>query len=228
MNILVLDIGTSSIRALLFDENGNCKGKVQNRYCPTYISDSMVEQQPGELSLVLRQVVREISQRAKHQGLALEGISISSQRSSITALDRDGIPLLPFIMWQDKRTGSLCDKLKEYDSVILERSGAGVNSVFSGVKMSWIRENCPEIYSRTYKFVNIFEYILFTMTGIFGTDTTYASRSNLMNIRNFVWDKDLMELFRIEEEKLCDIFTPGQVIGFKPKCSLCLNRKRPY
>ena len=77
-----------------------------------------------------------------------------------------------------------------------------VNPVFSGSKMMWIREERPEIYAKTYKFMVIPDYLIYLMTGRICTDYTYGSRSLLMNIRTHEWDDELLEIFHVEKEKL--------------------------
>jgi sugar (pentulose or hexulose) kinase len=80
--------------------------------------------------------------------------------------------------------------------------------------MTWIRHNQPEIYKDTYKFLNIPEYVVMCMTGEFVTDTTYASRTGLMDLRTSEWDPEILKLYDVEEEKLCRMIEPGETAGY--------------
>ena len=85
--------------------------------------------------------------------------------------------------------------------------------MFSGTKMTWLRREEPEIYKKTYKICTIADYLTMKITGQFRTDHTYGSRSLLMNLKTRQWDRHLLDIFQVEEEKLCELVSPGTVIG---------------
>lgn len=114
---------------------------------------------------------------------------------------------------QKRRNAGICKRLEAQNDFIFEKSGARINTVFSGSRMAWILENCPEVCEKLYKFVNIPEYIMHHMTGEYKTDVTYASRSHLMNLRTRKWDSEMLQLFGICVEQLCEIEEPGSVCG---------------
>ena len=97
-------------------------------------------------------------------------------------------------MWQDKRTNHICESMENLNDKVFSLCGSRVNPVFSGSKMMWIREERPEIYAKTYKFMVIPDYLIYLMTGRICTDYTYGSRSLLMNIRTHEWDDELLEI----------------------------------
>lgn len=138
---------------------------------------------------------------------------MTSQRSSIIPVDRDGRPLRSAIMWQDKRNADLVEELKPLEKHIHARTGARINTVFSGTKMTWFHRNQKELYEKTYKICTIADYMVYQMTGQFRTDHTYGSRSLLMNLKTRSWDEDLLKLFEVDQDKLCDLVQPGSVIG---------------
>lgn len=114
---------------------------------------------------------------------------------------------------QKRRNAGICKRLEAQNDLIFEKSGARINTVFSGSRMAWILENCPEVCEKLYKFVNIPEYVMHHMTGEYKTDVTYASRSHLMNLRTRKWDSEMLQLFGICVEQLCEIEEPGSVCG---------------
>ena len=213
MNILVVDVGTSSMRGILFDRTGTKRETVQMNYHPTYKERGVVEQTASELEAALCRVISDIVKLATARADKIDMIALTSQRSSVTAVDKEGTPLLPFIMWQDVRNQAICERLREADKEIFERSGTYVNTVFAGGKMAWILEQQISLRDKIFKFTTISEYLIHVMTGNFCTDHTYGSRTNLMNLRERKWDPVLLQLFGIKEEQLCHLIPPGSMAG---------------
>lgn len=213
MNILVVDVGTSSMRGILFTSEGKVLAERQNLYSATYMENSWAEQSASDWENALYYVVKAVAEDAKINGWEIDAVTITSQRSSVIPVDKNMRPLSNAIMWQDKRTNELCEKLNDQNDKVFSLCGSRVNPVFSASKMTWIREERPEIYEKTYKFMVIPDYLIYLMTGEICTDYTYGSRSLLMNIRTHQWDDELRELFRVEKEKLCRLVEPGSVCG---------------
>lgn len=211
--IVVIDVGTSSMRSIGYRLNGKKEFTFQKEYRVIYGQDGCAQQQPEILLETLYTLLRKVKAYADAVHLDIFCISVTAQRSSIAPVDDTGRALAAFIMWQDTRNQAVCEKLKTYNELIFKKTGARINTVFSGGKMRWIREHQPEIYQRAYKLVNIAEYLMFHMTGEFATDVTYAGRSNLMNLYTRQWDSELLELFWIDREKLCQVLEPGSVVG---------------
>lgn len=216
MNILVIDVGTSSMRGILFDREGRILIQKQEKYHPEYKSPVWIEQKAddfyGALVRIVDGVVNGAAEAAPGR-LAIEALSVTSQRSAVIPLDGRGQPLMPAVMWQDTRNAAVCRELKKENDLVFQLSGTTVNTVFSGGKMAWIKRECPEVSSRLGRFVNIPEYLMYRMTGRFVSDYTYGSRSNLMNLRKRQWDTQLLELFGIKKEELCPLLEPGSVVG---------------
>lgn len=211
MNVLVIDVGTSSMRGILFCESGKELDKCQISYREAYSKAGLVEQGGEVFEQTLKTIVAKIvSNSGSHE---IQAIAVTAQRSSVMPVDRNGKGLMPFIMWQDTRNTELCEELAAHNESIAAISGAKINTVFSGGKMAWIRREHPEIYEKTYKLINIPEYLLYVMTGEFCIDYTYGSRSNLMNLKEKRWDEQLLKLFGIDKEKLNRLVSPGTIAG---------------
>lgn len=213
MNVLVIDVGTSSMRGILFTEQGEVLTEKQDLYCATYMENSWVEQNASDWENALYSVTKSAFDDAKKSGWKIDAIAITSQRSSVIPVDEDYHPLCNAIMWQDKRTNEICEKLNNQNDKIFSLCGSRVNPVFSASKMTWIREERPEIYRKTYKFMVIPDYLIYLMTSECCTDYTYGSRSLLMNIHTHQWDDELLGIFRVEKDKLCRLIEPGSVCG---------------
>ena len=213
MNILVIDVGTSSMRGILFTHEGRLLAEKQVLYNVLYMENSWVEQDASDWENALYGIIKEIARAAEANQWEIDAMTITSQRSSVIPVDQSIRPLCNAIMWQDKRTNDICEQLNSQNDKIFSLCGSRVNPVFSASKMTWIRENRPEIYKKTYKFLVIPDYLLYLMTGELRTDYTYGSRSLLMNIHTHQWDPELLDLFRVEEEKLCCLVEPGSICG---------------
>lgn len=213
MNVLVIDIGTSSMLGILFDRDGSKLAVHQVKYEPIKYPDGRIEQPPSDWLQSTEEICRAISQSAKDRGRGIDALAVTAQRSAIIPVDREGEPLMDTIMWQDRRNAAICRELEAYNQLIFETGGAAVNTVFSGSRMTWIARNCPEIRDQIYKYVNIPEYVMHYITGAYRTDMTYGSRTHLMNLRERRWDRQMLGLFGVREEQLCVLQEPGTVVG---------------
>lgn len=217
MNILVIDVGTSSMRGILFSHKGEVLIEKHQTYSVTYLENSWVEQNSEDWKNALYSVSKQVVLDSKKINQSIDAITITSQRSSVIPVDKDINPLCNAIMWQDKRTISICKRIEKENDRVFELCGSRINPVFSASKMTWIGEERPEIYAKTYKFMVIPDYLIYLMTGRICTDYTYGSRSLLMNIRTHKWDNELLEIFKVEKEKLCDLVEPGSICGYVSK-----------
>lgn len=213
MGVIVLDIGTSSMRGILYDNEGEKLFTRQVIYSPVYMEHDWVEQNPTDWKEAMELTVKACAESAEGSGETVEAVSVTSQRSSVIPIGEEDVPLGNAIMWQDKRVLKLLEGLHSYEDKVFSLAGSKINPVFSGSKMMWIRECSKELYQRTKRLVVIPDYIIHEMTGQWVTDTTYGSRTLLMNLKEKKWDGELLEIFHVEEEKLCRIIEPGSVAG---------------
>ncbi len=217
MNILVIDVGTSSMRGILLDHEGvEFTGK-QIFYHVIYMEGGRAEQNPEDWKNALYHILKDVSEKAKAGKRSIDAIALTAQRSSILAMDFQMEPMGNAIMWQDKRSQEICSRLEKYNDRIFELSGSRANPVFSAGKMAWIRENREDIYRKTYKFMTVPDYLIYLLTGNICTDYSYGSRSHLMNVRTKKWDEELLEMFHVEKEKLCELTEVGSVSGHLTK-----------
>ena len=208
MSILVLDIGTTSMRGILYEEDGTPLYLARRENHLIFLGDALIEEDPSDFSGNAESIIREIADHCDAQ--RIEAVAMTSQRSSIIPVDEKGHPLLPAIMWQDTRNRDICRELSVHNRELFQLTGAEVSTVFSGSKMTWIRRHQPEIYRKVHKFLNIPEYVCYCMTGEYVSDYTYASRTGLMNLRTGEWDPETLKLYEVEKEKLCRLVQPGE------------------
>lgn len=214
MKVLILDVGTSSMRGVLCSEKGEMICKEQICYTPKASAGGRVEQKPEEFIGALVKIIRSLSLQTED---VVEAVAVTAQRSSVIPVDCQGMPLCDAIMWQDTRDREICRELEPYQQLAVVKSGAKINPVFSGAKMAWIKRKQPKIAARVFKFLNIPEYLIYYMTGEYCSDYTYGSRSNLMNLRTHTWDQELLSVFGVEEKELCRLLPPGSICGVVTK-----------
>ena len=213
MNFLILDVGTSSMRGILFRGTGEMMNTVQKTYQVITLDHGWVEQNPLDFKNHMTAIVKESAAWAGEHGETIDAVAITSQRSSVIPVDENGNHLGNAQMWQDKRTVPMCKAMEEHHREIFKLCGSRVNPVFSGAKMKWMRQNQPDLYEKAYKLTVIPDYLVYHMTGEFATDWTYGSRSLLMNLKTCQWDDRLLELFEVDKEKLCKLHAPGSILG---------------
>ena len=212
--ILAIDVGTTSMRGILYNNVGDILYVVQQETSPDFLENNRVEQDPLEWSKVLFKILEDSMAFSAGQNLKISGISLTAFRSPVFPVDKRGRPLYPAIMWQDKRTDKLVEQMKGVSDRVYDVTGLPVTSVFSGIKMRWLKENCPEVYNKAHKMVGVYEFLLFILTGKFITDHSLASRTNLFNLKKLEWDKEMLELFNVKREHLCELTQPGAVCGY--------------
>ena len=219
MQILVIDVGTSSMRGILYREDGQVLTQQQRSYQVERSGDS-VEQDAALLGENMEDIIRAIAAEWR-----MDAISLTAQRSSVIALGRDGQPLHKALMWQDKRSAAICQTLQGQAAQIYSICGMKPTPVFSAPKMQWMKENLPEVYKKAEKLVGFQEYLLHQMTGQYCTDSSLASRTCLYDISRQQWSEELVDCFGLDKAKLCQLVPVGSVCGqttpeFNRRCGL--------
>jgi len=211
--IIAVDIGTSSLRAVLFDGFGRVHHVSRRDSAPAFLDGGRVEQNPDTWLTLVPQVIRECGAAAQIDGLEAAALTLTAQRSSVIPVDQAGRPLRPAFMWQDTRTENLCARLKDSHRRVYEVTGLRITPVFSAVKMTWLKENEGDVFRRTHKMAGIQDFVIHLLTGNWVTDRSLASRTNLYNLRSGDWDEEMLALFGVERRLLCDLIDPGAVAG---------------
>lgn len=214
-NIIALDIGTSSMRAVVYGSDGTRVNESSKEYHTVFPRRSYVEQDPCTWLEAALFVLKNAAEYIAANSLETAGIAVTSQRSSLIPVDCAGTPLHNAIMWQDKRTLRECGELRErYGlSYIHKRTGLRINPFFVLPKIMWLRRSYPEICKAAYKFIGVQDFVVHYLTGRFVTDWTQASRTMLMNLDEFTWDGELMGIAGITAERLCELVPPGSRVG---------------
>lgn len=214
-NIITLDVGTSGMKSYVFNEKGSILFTSSSEYSPSFEPPSLVEQNPNDWLEAMTLTLKETGNYINKNNINPEAIAITSQRASVIAVDEKGKVLRDAIMWQDKRTVDICEKMQEKMTMkeIYHKTGLRINPYFSLPRILWIKENEKEIYDKTHKFLGVQDFLVYQLTGEFKTDWSQASRTMLMDIEKFKWDDDIIQTFGLDPKKLCDLVPPGAKVG---------------
>ncbi len=215
-HILSLDEGTTSARAILFDEHGAIRSVAQKEFAQHFPQPGWVEHDAEEIWDTQLAVALE-SLRGVDDVAA---IGITNQRETTVVWDREsGQPVCNAIVWQDRRTAPLCAKLRAdgCESLVRERTGLVIDAYFSASKIAWILDNVPGTRAKAeagkLAFGTIDTWLVWKLTGgkTHVTDASNASRTMVFNIRTGRWDDELLRLFRIPAGMLPEVRSSSEV-----------------
>jgi glycerol kinase len=225
--ILSLDQGTTSSRAILFDHNGKIAGIAQREFAQIYPHQGWVEHDPMTIWSVQMAMVTEVMTASGVLASGIVGIGITNQRETTIIWDRHtGKPVYNAIVWQDRRTAQLCDKLKEEEGLnemIRQKTGLIIDSYFSATKAKWILDNVggarEAAKGGNLCFGTVDTWLLWKLTEgkVHATDITNASRTMLYNIHTCTWDQELLDLFGIPASMMPEVKSCSELFGHTGK-----------
>ncbi|MBO5979345.1 MAG: glycerol kinase GlpK [Bacteroidales bacterium] len=221
--ILALDQGTSSSRAIVFDQNGQTKAVSQKEFTQIFPKPGWVEHNPMEIWSSQAAVIAEAITSIDINGLNIAAIGITNQRETTIVWDAEtGEPVYNAIVWQDRRTSEYCDSLKRDGRTDLIRSKTGliIDAYFSATKIRWILENVPGARQKAeegrLRFGTVDTWLIWMLTRgeVHVTDVSNASRTMLFNIHSLEWDKELLELMNIPASMMPQVKSSSEVYGY--------------
>ena len=221
--ILSLDAGTTSVRAIIFDQEGQVKSVAQKEIRQIFPKPGWVEQDPQEIWFSQITVAVEALGRARIRPSDIAGVVITNQRETTIIWDRKtGEAVYNAIVWQDRRTAQMCDQLRAagHDKKFRDKTGLLLDAYFSGTKIAWILDNVPGVRERAeagdLMFGTVDTWLIWKLTSghnVHVTDPSNASRTLVYNIHTGSWDKELLKLLRIPASLLPEVRTSSEVYG---------------
>ena len=221
--IMALDQGTTSSRAILFDHDGKIVGVAQKEFTQIYPKGGWVEHDAMEIWGTQIGVVKEVLERTGIRADEVAAIGITNQRETTVVWDKNtGKPIYNAIVWQCRRTASICDGLKDrgLEKSIREKTGLVVDAYFSGTKVKWILDNVDGAREKAEKgellFGNIDTWLIWNLTRgkVHVTDYTNASRTMIYNINELKWDEELLKELNIPKVMLPEVKPSSFVYGY--------------
>ena len=218
--ILAIDAGTTSSRAIIFDKNGQQKAIAQHEFPQYFPQESWVEHNANEIWETQLKAVKEVLASKDIKLSEIAALGITNQRETTLIWDRKtGEPIHNAIVWQDRRTASICDDLSYHAPVFLNKTGLVLDAYFSGTKIKWILDSDPTIRQRAetgeLAFGTVDSWLIWKLTNgkVHTTDVTNASRTLIYNIHDLCWDKELLSLLNIPESLLPTVVSSSEKVG---------------
>ena len=208
-----IDLGTSAVKLLLMDSQGNICNIVSREYPLYFPHPGWSEQNPQDWYEQTMEGIRELLKDADKNQVA--GISFGGQMHGLVILDEKDQVIRPAILWNDGRTTEECDylnnvigkdKLSEYTANI---SFTG----FTAPKILWVKKNEPENFARIKKIMLPKDYIAYRLTGVHCTDVSDASGMLLFDVKNRCWSKEMCEICGVREEQLATCYESYEKVG---------------
>ena len=200
-----IDIGTTATKAMVFTR----EGKVVDYQCISYEmhhpQPDWSIQKPADVLKAVLDCIQKLTQKITPQF-----ISFSAAMQSLIAVDSNGKPLTDVILWADNRASKIAQKLRLSDlgQQFYEKTGIPIHTFCPMTKILWLKENEPEIFKNTHKFISLKEYIWHHLTGEYVIDSSMASGTGMMNIECLCWNDKILNYLGISQDKLSTVVSP--------------------
>ena len=220
--VLALDQGTTSSRAILFDHDGKARASASREFKQYYPQPGWVEHDAGEIWQSQIAVAEQVMGEAKAAAGDLAALGITNQRETVVLWERaTGKPVHHAIVWQCRRTASMCDRIRKegFDRTLREKTGLVTDAYFSGTKIAWLLENVPGVRERAEAGElcagTIDTWLTWNLTRgrVHATDVSNASRTLLFNLRTLAWDEEILDYFRIPVSLLPEVKPSSAIVG---------------
>ncbi len=218
--ILSLDQGTSTASAMIFDHAGKIVSHASKEFEQYFPRPGWIEHDAKEIWYSVASVVEEVINKAGLKAKDIAAIGISNQRETTILWDKEtGKPISNAIVWQDRRTSRICDKLKEagYGEKIKEKTGLQIDAYFSATKIKWLLDHIPGAMKKAQEgkiaFGTVDSWLIwkFTKGERHITDVSNASRTMLFNINSLEWDSELLDILNIPVGILPEVCSSSEV-----------------
>ena len=218
--ILAIDQGTTSSRAIVFNHDGETVASSQREFTQHFPKPGWVEHDPDEIWGTTLAVMADAMGRKDINPSQIAAIGITNQRETTVVWDAEtGKPIHNAIVWQDRRTASICDNLKDQglEEKIKNKTGLVVDAYFSGTKIKWLLDNVDGAREKAeagkLRFGTIDSWLIWKLTGgeTHVTDYTNASRTLIYNIFDLEWDQEMLDILDIPESMLPEVKQSSEV-----------------
>ena len=224
--ILAIDQGTTSTRAIAFSVNGEKLYSSQLEIKQYFPKNGWVEHDPEEIWKTTLQVVKNVIHKCKKKNIKILTVGIANQRETVVMWNKaTGKPIYKAIVWQDRRTKNLCQKLKKrkLENKFRNKTGLFIDPYFSATKINWVINNVKKakkiLKKKQLLFGTIDTFLIWKLTNgrVHATDSTNASRTMLFNINNNKWDNELLKIFKVPKNILPQVKNSADNYGCTDK-----------
>lgn len=220
--ILALDQGTTSSRAILFDREGRPLAMKSQEFRQIYPQPGWVEHDPPDIWQTQLKAAQAVLNEAGVRAEDIAAIGVTNQRETTLLWEREtGKPVHRAIVWQDRRTAAICDRLKAQglEPAVRAKTGLVLDPYFSATKLTWLFETHPELKARAERgelaFGTVDTWLIWKLSGgkVHATDPSNASRTLLFNLRTLTWDDELLEWFGVPKAILPEVRPSSGIFG---------------
>jgi len=219
VNFLGIDLGTSSVKLIVMDEEGKVIESVSKDYPVFYPEQGWAEQNPEDWWNATKEGIKELVENKEIDGKSIKAIGFSGQMHGLVALDENDSVLMPAILWCDQRTGQECEYITEVvgKDKLSKYTGNKALTGFTAPKILWVRKHRQEVYDKIRHILLPKDYIRFKLTGEYATDVSDASGTLLFDVENRVWSKEMLKILQITEDILPKCYESSQITGLISK-----------
>jgi xylulokinase len=213
--LLAHDLGTTGNKASLFDLAGTMVASAFADYSTTYSQPNWAEQDPADWRRAIFDSTQQLLAESAIPSDQIAAISFSGHMQGALVVDDTGTPLRPAIIWADQRATTQADFIRQTwgEAEIYRLTGNRVSPAYTAAKVLWIKDNQPDLYQRIHKVLQAKDYAVFLLTGVFATDYSDASLTQLLDMENHIWSDDLLSSLSLSPQLLPDLYPSATVIG---------------
>jgi sugar (pentulose or hexulose) kinase len=212
--LIGIDIGTTGTKAILIDDSGSVIAEAYKGYSLQSDNPGYAEQDAEDwwdaAVYTVRYCIKDISN--KHD---IKAVALSSQGGSMVPVDEKGKPISKAVIWMDRRGKKQTEELLEGkpDDFYYKKTGWRLSNCLNLIQIKWLKDNKPLLFNTACKFISTVEYINFKLTGTFAIDPSNAGMTQLFNITEKRWDKEILDDLGFGDEKLSKVLESGEIIG---------------
>ncbi len=216
IRILGIDAGTTSLKAVLYNEKGKSLASGTNEYSLLTPSPGIVETHPDIYWKSLKISLKQISEKLRETILKVDSLAISSQGESFIPIDKNGTPLINTIVWLDSRSREEAQNIRNEfgaKNIYLNTGSPNVDPTWASTKILWLRNNKPDIFNKIYKILFIEDYLIYKLTGKFAANGALYCSSLLYDIINHKWWKEMLDFIGLDIDQLPQLYKSGKSIS---------------
>ncbi|MEO6986957.1 MAG: gluconokinase, partial [Paralcaligenes sp.] len=214
-----VDIGTTSTKALVFEENGRTVASHHVEYPLLAPQPLAAEQDPKQIYNAVIACIKTVIESSGISAARVECVSFSSAMHSLIAVDKDNRLLTQCITWADNRSGPWAQRIKRElgGHAIYLRTGTPIHPMAPLSKLCWLRDTQPDLFAKAARFISIKEYVFYHLFGCYVVDYSIASATGLFNLAELAWDTEAIKLAGIRTDQLSlPVATTHTLKGLNP------------
>lgn len=213
--LIGIDVGTTSTKAVLFDQDGTLLAEAAQEYPTAYPHNGWAEQDPEDWWRATCATLTHIFADGQFDARGVAAVGISCQAPSMVPVDHQGNPLAPALIWMDRRTEPQCDWLREHvgDTLISNINGGRVDPYYMAPKIRWFQEEMADCYQQTHYMLQANGYVIHKLTNTFTMDRSHGPITLLFDSQQGDWSEQLLTCAKIDREKLPPLFDCAAIVG---------------